>query len=256
MYTFEAMPEGTLEQVIRRVRSLYDLADNTTEHEASTAIGAAERLMQKYRLTQVDLLQTYTVATETPSECEHPIEFAGRIHRWKDLLILDLAKQYGCSIYYHTKHPKVGPRRIEVRVVGLPSDVAMLRIQYDSIKQQVNNLTRTNTKGLGVRHADSYRKGLVDSIRRVLRELTKQLKQESSTTAIVLLDRRLPKANKARDELHPNLSDRGISSFSEPASSAYIQGWTDGDKVHLGRELPDQHEPGEPIGYLTETPSE
>jgi hypothetical protein len=243
------MPADSLEQVIDRVKKLYNLADNTNEHEAARAIAAAERLMQKYRLTQVDLIQTHAVATEVPSEYEHPIELSGRIHRWKSLLFNDLARQYGCSLYYLTHRPKVGPKRIEVKVVGLPSDVAMLKIQYESIKQQINSLTRTNTNGMGIRHADSYRKGIVDSVRRVLRELTNQLKQESSTTAIVLLDSRLPKAKKARDELHPNLTDRPTT-FSEPESNAYIQGWTDGDKVHLGRELPDQPDPGKPIGFL------
>lgn len=244
------MSADTLKQVIAKVKKLYELADCTSEHEAALAIGAAERIMQKYRLTQVDLIQTRTVATEVPSECENPIELAGRIHRWKALLVLNLAKQYGCSIYYDTRRPPVGIKQIEMRVVGLPSDVLMLQLQYQSIKQQINTLTLINTQGQGIRNADSYRKGIVDSVCRVLRELTSQLKQESSTTAMVLLDSRLPNAKKTRDELHPDLEDR-ITSFSEPDSTAYIQGWTDGDKVHLGRELKDQPELNEPVGLLS-----
>ena len=220
-----------LQRVIAKVQKLYDLAASTNEHEAAAAIAAAEQLLQQYRLTQADLESCDE--PELAVEDNDPLEQGGRIPVWKQMLLQSLASHYGCAIWIAREY---GNHHISYfRVVGLPSDTQIMRLQYDRIKGQVDRLAEF--KGGGRSYLDSYRKGLVATVQKRLIATRKQVEQTATTRAIVKLDERGMEANRKVRELHPDIKETSGPTVRVQID-AYHEGRADGHQINFGEDLP------------------
>ena len=223
-----------LRLVVEKVRKLYALAASTNENEASSAIAAAELLIQRYRLTQVELETSTLIDTEIPVEFEESLERGGAVKMWKKILLSTMVEHYGCASWSTTSW-RSGRRQTVYRIVGNPTDTILLKVQYDKVKEQIDKLTIT--KGGNRSQKDAYRKGLVVAVRNRLKEAREQSRASCSSTAIVKLDERCTDSTNVMNLLHPNLRMAGKLSLNV-RSDAYYDGLTDGKKIHLGEELP------------------
>lgn len=238
-----------IDDVIAKVRRLYALAESSSsEHEAGAAIAAAERLIQSYRLSAADL-ESGTQATAVLEE--EPLDhLSSRPATWLRALTAGLAAHYGCAtfrepLYGSTfeAHPKlVGWRS---RVAGRPDDVRLFRLQYDRIKAQIERLAVANCKGRGRSYADSYRKGLVTTVRQRLQDARTEARATATTQAIVRVDARADEAKSAVEAECPGIKTTNLKS-EVTNGAAYQRGREDGQHIHLGEELG----PGKPVAAL------
>lgn len=224
---------NAIDEVISKVKKLYALAEaNTSEHEAAVAVAAAEKLLQQYRLSRAEIEAHTDGQTELPIEDGDAIEtYAARVPVWQQILVGTLAGHYGCAIYQARTRTETA-----MRVVGRPSDVRLLRLQYSRVKLQIDRLTLKNGQGKGRRYCDSYRKGLVVVIHERLTAMRGEVRAAATSTALVKLDEREAQALRALQEAHVNLR----ASRPTPMrvyGDAYQAGRSDGHQIGLGEEL-------------------
>lgn len=105
------------EDVIEKVRKLFRLSESDNPTEAQSAAAAAQRLISKYNLEQVEL-------GETPEEIIQQDFKTGQGHKWKILLSGIVAKNFRCRCYWTS-------RRSCVRFVGHHADV---EVAYETYK--------------------------------------------------------------------------------------------------------------------------
>jgi hypothetical protein len=218
-----------LADIVARVQKLYALARSANEHEAANAIAAAEALIQKHRISRAEL-ESPTDAGERACESEPLEQYSRSLAGWRKLLSAVLAHNYGCISVTDS-------RRRQLRIFGRPSDVMLLTLQYGRIVDQVESLTMENARGRGRSYADSYRKGIVVTIRERLREAKAQAQSTATSQAIVRLDAREAEANAA---LHAAANGRvrsGRKTAVRFGSEGFVDGRRDGQRVHLGDSL-------------------
>lgn len=210
--------------VIRKVRQLLALSRSTNEHEAQAAMLAADLLIQKHRLSEAQL------AGATPGRIGSSVVTPRLIGVWRNALLSKLAKHYGCA----TIQDYDGA----VKAWGLPDDLALLAVMYERLLEQVERLTVTHCTGKGRHYADSYRKGCVMAIYRLLDQAKAQASQGGDSTAIVRLDQREDESQQARDK------EIGQAIVSRPKkvnvhTEAFQRGQRDGAHIHMGESLGD-----------------
>jgi len=151
------------EKILERVRQLRKLADDAIErgstHEADTAKGRADELIQRYRLTEAEL-------DDRKEEIVHEhLDRTKTRKPWRDALAFDLAKHYGCTAYHtYGQLPDKTPFH-DIRLVGRKADIGFVKAMYA--------WTRLEIMSLAERHAraeaqESFRCGAVEGLRETL----------------------------------------------------------------------------------------
>lgn len=224
---------NAIDEVISKVKKLYALAEaNTSEHEAAVAVAAAEKLLQQYRLSRAEIETHCDDQAEAPIEDGDPLEtYAARVPVWQQILVGTLAGHYGCALYQARSRNQTA-----MRLVGRPSDLRLLRLQYGRVKIQIDRLTLKNGQGKGRSYCDSYRKGLVVVIHERLKAMRTEVRAAATSTALVKLDEREAQSFRALQDAHANIR------FSRPSplrvyGDAYQAGRNDGHQIGLGEEL-------------------
>lgn len=221
---------STTDDVIKRVRQLYKLAGSTTsEHEAATAIAAAEKLMQAHRLEQADLEDKPEAAVAHTE----PLASAKRVPTWVGRLCVVLARHYGCAVLNCAG---------AIRVFGTPSDVILLRVQYENVHRQIVRLAGRNASDKGRSYANAYRIGLVTTVAERLRAAKAEARQGATSQAIVKIDQRTAAAERALNAAHPLTRASGATRVR---SDGYAAGRADGHQIAFGGEIK-----GRPVALL------
>ena len=93
-----------------------------------------------------------------------------------------------------------------------------------------------NCKGRGRSYADSYRKGLVTTVRLRLHEARAQARATATTQAIVRVDARADEARSAVAAECPSIKTTNLKT-EVTHGAAYQRGRKDGEHINLGEEL-------------------
>jgi hypothetical protein len=199
-----------LSNVIDRVRKLLSLAEgNKNENEVKAATAAADRIMQRFRISVAMLEAAGKVKTEPMIKrnvCE-----GGRRSAWRETLLWALCNHYGCSWYFFSKRSsatqlnvsgdlqgrKGSKGRTIYTVVGRTSDVEILSYMYSYLQGEVERLSKQNS-GMGIKWALAYMGGVAEGINAQLIAARRTMKAESvaenTCSAMVLLDKRCEEA--------------------------------------------------------------
>lgn len=213
----------THEEVIAKVRKLYALAQgNASEGEAQAAIGAAERLIQAHRLSAAEVNASGSGGSMADGRIPHVRAL------WARFLLSTLCRHYQCA--------PVDLGASGFRVFGRSEDLALLTLQYDRIREQVERLCVMNCTGKGRSYADSYKKGVVASITERLKRSNVEAQQATSTAIVRVMDQRKAEADSALHAAYPSMKivKRNAGRVSR---EAYEHGKRDGVHVHMGESL-------------------
>ena len=94
-----------MNQILDRISKALRLGkDNNNEHEAQAAILAAQRLMAKYKISEEeinDFLNENEKQDQDSKVIEENAENETNNDKWKRLLMVTIAKNFRCDVYYH-----------------------------------------------------------------------------------------------------------------------------------------------------------
>ncbi len=222
-----------IEQVISKINKLRSLSNSTNVHEAAAAAAAADRLMQTYRISVAEL--SLSNKTEEPIVLiDEYLYTSGRLVMWKSFLASVLCEHYGCAYFLQTvPSDKDGARGTmkALRVFGCRSDFDIVKYMYGYLTAEIERLTKLEASGKGHLFSQSYSVGAVQGIKDQLNKSVNAMRQETSSTAMVLLSSRTELSRKTMNQ-KMNLK-RGPASKQRVDSDGYTSGRERGQNIAL-----------------------
>lgn len=189
------------EDKLRQIQKLLSLSKNNDSlHEAAAAFKTAQRLMEKYRISEA-MLESLDVEAEEEIEKDILHSANGRrLAWWKRTLSSALATVNGCKIYTWKEKDKS-----LIMIVGEPSDAATVRYMYNYIANEIDRLTKAAAKergSPGKTWCNSFRIGAVDEVSKRLHEAREEARDEAekeaegNSTALVRVASAIAKIDK------------------------------------------------------------
>jgi hypothetical protein len=225
------------EQIIEKVRKLLALARSDNEHEAAAAAGAAERLLQEHRLSEVDL-ECAAEPTERAQADTEPLEQLGHaLATWKSHLAASLCRLHGChcAVDWTT-----GAGNKRIRIYGRPSDTASVRYLYAWLTSTIESLAHRHGRGKGRTWANSYRIGAAVGVVQAMDAASTQAREQATSSALVKVDARTEEAKAAmrRSTAPDQKLVKRSAARPQLSAEAFHKGEADGRAIHTGASLP------------------
>jgi len=214
------------DRAVEKVRKLLALANDSaaSEGETANAMAQAHKLMQKHRIAEIEL------DTESQDDgfeiLDQPLAFMGKKHTgWKTSLAQAMARHNGCYIWLQGNH---------IHVAGRPEDAEIARAMYKFVAHQIMAMAKGHG-GRGAKWLRAWRVGVVLTVDRRLRDITRELAKEVSSTALVVVEQR---AEKVSAFVHERMSfGRTRGSRTGYDNDGFEHGMRDGHNVRIHSEL-------------------
>lgn len=177
------------DKIIERIKKMFALATNegAAPGEAENAMRMANKLMEKYNLSVLDL----------HTQEEITIKFGEKAHNtWKKLLYVAIAEVYGCVVFFDNKKPTIA---------GTLSDATTAKIIAESL---ISSITRKG-KGKNVAFHNGAVQEIMKQCRQIIEDRRKDFEKIPGTELILadIYDTKLAKANeKMREMVNTKLS--------------------------------------------------
>ena len=227
--------------ILEKVSRLLALSKSSNANEAAAAAGRAAEIMDKYRLTMADLESPSIPAEAFVKDSGAPIYETGRTVLWKTNLVYVLCNHYGVAYYYDlARSTEMGRKYTEVRLVGKPSGIEMVRYMFAWLSAEIQRISDTEHKGKGFKftYIFSYCEGFVAGIEAQLKVSRATAKAESSVSSVALakIDNAFEEAN-AWMKSAMKLSDGKGGSSRQFNAGGFASGKLKGENLHLGSSL-------------------
>lgn len=138
-----------------KIKKLLALAASANEAEAELAMLHAQRMMDEYRISVIELDD----APEKIVKDDLPLLESGRLPGWKQSLCMILCRYNNCKIVKYT-----GNRNTRLMIFGKPSDIEHVRYLLAFLVLQLTQYGKIACIGEGHRYADSWYAGAVQGI--------------------------------------------------------------------------------------------
>lgn len=121
-----------MNQILDRISKTLRLGkDNNNENEAQAAILAAQRIMAKYKISEEEINDFLDENEKKENEViEEKAETETNNDKWKRNLMITIAKNFRCDVYYH------GGKLV---IVGAKEDILISKRVYLYAKQAILN---------------------------------------------------------------------------------------------------------------------
>lgn len=221
-------------KIIERVQKLLALSKSNNKHESIAAAGAANKLIDQYRLSVADL--------EVQGEVIEPIEEdlgyiyeTGKLTPWKHLLMHRLISHYGLACFNNATY-LTGRLVSRFKVIGRKSDITVAKYMFVWLTTECQRLANVEAKGRGRIYVSSYCEGFVSGVADQLKASRVEVQKDATSAAIVLVNSRTEEAKNFMNSLH-NLRDNKAVSQRRVNYGAFAQGQKQGQSLHLGQSL-------------------
>ena len=227
----------TPDHIIEKIRALRALATSNNVHEALAASAQAQRLAERHRIDEAELLVLGGAPDEEVTIDGTPaVEWKARAVTWQSHLVGVLAKHNGCAVY-HEPARHAFEDWVALRVIGRPSDTAVVRDLYAWIALEIGRLATAASRGQRASWRTSWCTGAVVGLDEQLSAARQQVRATApaSSTALERIDDRATRANDLlRDVIRPR---QGRASHAKIDPCAYSEGVRHGKALHLGKAL-------------------
>lgn len=161
------------DRLMKLIRKLLALAkSNSNAHEAGQALSRAQKLMQKYGISELDAESSSVQESQTqgaPSD-------AVKVPQWMNSLVWLMNRAFGCRAYYSWQQAWSGDNHRVVVFCGFGERPAVAAYSFDVLSRQLKMATtaylKTQSKRLKLAtrraRADQFREGWVEGVRRVV----------------------------------------------------------------------------------------
>ncbi len=184
------------DKIIERIKKMFALATNegAAPGEAENAMRMANKLMEKYSLSALDL----------HTQEEITIKFGEKAHNiWKRFIYNSVAKVYGCVVFFDNKKPTI---------VGTLSDATTAKIVAESL---ISSIER---KGKGVPFCNGAADEIVKQCDQIIADRKKDFEKIPGTELVLadIYDSKIAKADAAmRDMINVKTSKVTTNGLSD-----------------------------------------
>lgn len=222
-------------KTLRKIKKLLNLANapSATEGEAANAAAAAQSLMTKHQIDEIALEMDERVVDEVIKDWEDPLEGGTRLAAWKGQLAMAIAAVNACHVYRDLG---------ELKIIGEQRDAQSVRYLYAYLVREIDTLAK-RYGGNGRTWLNNWRHGVVDTLRKRLREARDEAIQEQyadagTGTSLIVVDNALAVVKQRQVEVERIARQLGLRPGSRSGSrfnhSARNQGRSDGHGISLG----------------------
>lgn len=226
---------SNLQNIILKVQKLLELSKSSNVHESSAATGAANKLIDQYRLSAIDIA-TDSGESDPTVEDDSYIYETGRVIPWKNVLIHVLTTHYGVANYNDVYFPE-GRKVSRFKLVGRSSDIQIVRYMFTWLTAECHRLANLQVKGQGRITVASYCEGFVTGISLQLRASRKEVQQTATSSAIIKLDDRLQESKDFMYNKYTDMKKVNYQTKSRLDTQAFAAGQQQGKNIHLGSAL-------------------
>lgn len=202
-----------LEAVMDRVRKLLALSKSDNEHEAATAIAAAQKLLTKHGLEMADVPADDPLVWGVVAD-------GGRL--WISVLAEAVATANQCRAI--TSRVRISGRtRTQISFCGRRSDMTKARFLLEYYIRETNRLCGIHGARRGRTWANNFCHGVVDALEAALQRAVDQAARETSNggiTALIRLDARGDEAEELLHKLHPGARTKAFAFRSDESARA------------------------------------
>lgn len=210
-------------ETIERLRSLARRAG--TQAEAEAAAGAAERLIAKYQLDEVELTRSIAdngTAREEPIVPEQPLWQGKSTKVWLTMLANGLCTDHGCALIVSRRNWPV--KSTVLKFAGTKADTDLVRYLFVWLSTEIDRLARREH---GTAAINAFRVGAVVGVLTAMRSARKQEVVETSrqSSQMVLVERAELSMITLKDAI--GAAGKRLKKGSGPSlhdSSAYARG--------------------------------
>jgi hypothetical protein len=221
-----------ISSVISKVQKLLALSNSSNANEAANATAAANKLIDEYRLSAVDI-STESSEPDPLIEDDSPIYETGRVTPWKNILIHVLTTHYGVANYNDAYYPE-GRQVSRFKLVGRSSDIQIVRYMFAWLITECQRLANSQVKGHGRVAVASYCEGFVSGISTQLRASRQEVQKVATSEAIIKLDARLQESKGFMYNKYPDMKRIKQRSHSQIDLGSFSAGHQQGQSIHLG----------------------
>jgi hypothetical protein len=154
----------TRTEILVKIKKLRALRINSNENEAQNADQLADRLIMKYNVSEEEIA-SLDIKPEFYTQDDRIFSTIGAV-QWKRQLILLLCKQYDAYVIEELTGT-VSSDNIEhvYFVYGEDDDVASIRLAWELLLSEIDNMILNNCSGKGPVYLSSYLEGVVQAIK-------------------------------------------------------------------------------------------
>lgn len=239
----------SLSNVIAKIQKLRALSINENVHEASSAAAAANKLIEKHQLSEMDLEVRGEKTSEPVEIVSESLYESGRVMLWVHNLAQVLCEANGCSYYVRTEadfakvfeenpNAKRGTYKA-FKIVGRKSDTEIVRYFFSWLREEIIQLTKKHAYGAGMKYSQNFAIGCVEAIKQKLneqhRETVREAQAQGQSQAMILLDNR---AIESESYMNKTLKLKaGSRSHLRSDADAFQHGKSVGSNISLNKGL-------------------
>ena len=227
-----ATPPG----ILNKIKFLINLGNSPNINEATTAKALAEKLINKFKVTEAEL---ESLEQKLPYGENELLFHTFSIVGWMSRLALSIAKHFDCHIVQETITPATGGHEYNYFVYGGEDEEEYVKFAFASFLKKIHYLLDTKCIGRGPIYQDSYAEGVVEAIKsniefngidipevkRPSRKIeSKQIEVDTSKQAIVT-----PSKKEAPHDEKVNVAEQSLIKDI----NAYYKGVIDGQTLSL-----------------------
>lgn len=124
----------TKEDVVSKVRKLFQLSNSTNENEAALAAAKARELLSRYNLSMADLptedIRSAMAATEAS------VQVGKILHNWVKGLLIHISHCFGCAHIIYRRHGS----NLMLAFIGTAADAEVAVYTFQFIHRELNRL--------------------------------------------------------------------------------------------------------------------
>jgi hypothetical protein len=148
--------------ILNKVKFLRNLGKSSNTNEAMAANSAAEKLINKFKITDVELENMEQKPLYGSDELlYHTFSVVG----WMNRLALAIAKHFDCYIVQETMTPVTGDHEYNYFVYGGEDEEEYVKFAFVSFHKKIHYLLDTKCFDRGPIYQDSYAEGIVEAIK-------------------------------------------------------------------------------------------
>jgi hypothetical protein len=160
------------ERILNKIKKCLALSQSSNPNEAATALRQAQKLMEAYNVSSMDLSRAEIGEAEIKSKAS-----VSRIKDWELALLSTVAKAFGCRLMWMKSYSHDADVFGRYTLVGLKDQVWMAHYTAEVLQRKLMKARAEFVKALGpmgrwhkVREADGFCTGWVHAIKKTVQE--------------------------------------------------------------------------------------
>lgn len=225
------------EPILAKIKLLLKLASSENPNEADNARQMADRLIEKYNITEGEL-ESLQDKKPLYGEDEKVFMTIGLVP-WRQQLVLAIGTHFECRIVQEEVVPTEGLHEFSYFAYGDPEDVINIKFVYHVFTKRIEELINNKCLGRGPIYIASYAEGVVEAVKSNIfwegidiPEVNSKMESPKEEAILETGENKLSKPKVEKEKPVQESVDVGSQSHVQDVN-AYWRGMSDGSKIHL-----------------------